>query len=96
VYGSVLCFKFFVCTVLCRFGVVRSSFVDLVLCVLCFIFVFAFHFFLKCSVFVAGGALPVFSWVKVGFGNYGCEIGWLWCLEMVMWCLEVVMWCFEW
>jgi hypothetical protein len=46
-------------------------------------------------VFVAGSAMLVFSWVKVGSGGYGCEMGGLWCLEMVMWVLEVVMWCLE-
>jgi hypothetical protein len=47
------------------------------------------------NVFVAGSAMLVFSWVKVGSGGYGCEMGGLWCLEMVMWVLEVVMWCLE-
>jgi hypothetical protein len=52
-------------------------------------------FFLCGSVFggdvVCGGAAS-FSVVVVGCGSSGCEMAWLWCLEVVTWCLEVLRW----
>jgi hypothetical protein len=66
--------------------------------VYCVIFVCVLDFlFFSLNVLCVRGwqRMLVFSWVKVGSGGYGCEMGWLWCLEMVMWVLEVVMWCLE-
>jgi hypothetical protein len=58
-------------------------------------FTFVFCIFHCGSVFggdvVCGGAAG-FSVVVVGCGSSGCEMGWLWCLEVVTWCLEVLRW----